>query len=60
MSERPYIDDETTTPPQGDELLEGAPHEAGGAAAERTHVDDEQGAPPHGDELLEGEPHAGG
>jgi len=58
MPDQPHIDDETTTPPQGDELLEGAAHEAvTGHAEDRAHVDDHGGTPPHGDELLEGAPH---
>ncbi|UGS36220.1 hypothetical protein [Capillimicrobium parvum] len=58
MTDRPQIDDESATPPQGDELLDGAQHQAvSGRAAAGAHVDDEGGTPPHGDELLEGAPH---
>ena len=58
MTDRPHIDDESATPPQGDELLAGTQHHAvSGHAATRSHLDDEGGTPPHGDELLEGAPH---
>lgn len=53
MTEHPHTDDETTTPPQGDELLDGShPQPTSADTADRPNVDDESVTPPAGDALL--------